>query len=94
MLNRLKRLSPGWSSSWEGRLWDCVRGNPRQGRAEGRHQARRQSQDQGVGQGKRPREGGGEVGGGGVVYNLIGVVDQEHLQGQSIGKQSAKVGKL
>ena len=84
----------GRAGSWKGGLWDCVRGDPCQGWTEGGHQARGQGQDQGVGQGKRPREGGGEVGGGGVVYNLIGVVDQEHLQGQSIGKQSAKVGKL
>ena len=84
----------GRAGSWKGGLWDCVRGDPCQGWTEGCHQARGQGQDQGVGQGKRPQEGGGEVGGGGVVYNLIGVVDQEHLQGQSIGKQSAKVGKL
>ena len=48
----------GGPSSWEGGLWDCVRGHPCQGRSEGGHQARRQGQDQGVGQGKSLGEEG------------------------------------
>ena len=67
----LFEIFAGRASSWKGGLWDCVCGDPVEGRAEGRHQARRQGQDQGVGQGKSPGEGGEEGDEGGkVVYNV------------------------
>ena len=78
----------GGTSSWEGGLWDCVCGDPRQGRAEGGHQARGQGQDQGVGQGKR-RKRRRKIGRNLFTISLTSPppgLDQKHLQGEVEGK--------